>query len=705
MTKNRSEMEKLELPSIEPVRQERSSILVGVLPGLLLIALHLLPFTGLETQLDVQVAGMSVLTLSKLLLAICLAVMFRVYWQRGFKAAASEAADHAQSATSETVRMLHEARYQRERRSKELDEALQRLKESDNRIKSLSADARRAIALTRTTIDASSDAMIITDVHGVIQDISGPTCTMCNVHRLDALGKPFDELIHLFDPNAESPEQHPIRRLALGAIEATDNVPKLEHCLLTTRLGKTRPVLVTSMAISDEEGTVAGAYVKFETEDAAANAEGETTTLTQSRIPSNLDPITTLQTREAFNRRADELLRNARQQGSQHSLLFMAPNNLDFTADRHGYRAAEQLLWQLGQSCKDTVPSGGYSFYVATGRFAMLLPETSVDDARTVGENIRESLNGKTLTWDDQAINLQSSITALPIDANSPGVATLLDQAEKMLRSARRSGSQGVFTGMPTTPQKDGRFDDHGWTVWMKQRLEAGLGHLMSQEVLPVDKENGKKLIECYVRIEDTDGVWIAPSEYLPALQRTGDTGIIDIWVLSQLIKQMQDNPKLSETFKLLSINVSPESICSNEFVSRALERLTDYPIEAQQICFEIQESTATSLHKETDNFIRTMQKAGAKVAIDQCRGINLQYILRHWKPDLVKIDHSLIRRCDKDKLSQVQIRWLVESARLSKVDVVACGVEKESWFPILQKIGVNYMQGSALNKIGPIMF
>ncbi len=674
---------------------------VGLFPAVALVGLGILPFTGLQELVTYDIAGFPAIEVAKLLALLGLAALFGKYWHRGFTAAVHEAADQAQIATTETVKQMHQARYQRERSSKELAAALERLKAADARAKKLAVIAKRSTALARTTIDASADALVITDVNGVVQDISAPTCTLCGVHRLDAIGTPFDELIHLFDPTAETPSQHPVRRLALLAVESTDNVPKLENLLLTTRAGKSRPVLVTSMAITDKEGTVAGAYVKFET----ADTEGESSThLSPKRPPTQLDPVTGLQTRDAFNRRADELLRTARQQSTQHSLLFIAPNNLDFTADRHGYRAAEQLLWNVAESCRESVPESGFCYYVAAGRFAVLLPNTSPEEAAEIGGKITEGLNRATLTWEEHSLNMQSAICALPMDSGSPGVGTLLDQAERMLRGARRTGGGRVYTGLPAAIPKDDRFDDFGWVEWLQQRLDAGLGHLLSQEILPADKEQNQRLIECYVRVEDTDGVWIAPNAYLPALQRTGDTGIVDIWVLSQLLKQMQEKPDLTQNYRLISLNISPESISSTDFVSRATERLMGAQAQAKHICFEIQESTVTSLHKQTHDFISSLQKTGAKIAVDQCTGVNLQHILRKWKPALIKIDPSLVRKCETDKLAQAQIRWLVECAKLTGVATVACGVEDESWVTFLKKSGVDYFQGSALNKIGPVM-
>ncbi len=669
---------------------------IGLIPAVLLVGLHLLPWFGVTIPGDIQ--GIPLQGAVTLAATVFLALLFPLCWRQGFKEASSSVDDDAMLATSEMARELSEARYKERRRRKELDAALAKLKEQSSEHAKVLVAARRHEAMAKITIESSAEAVIITDVHGVIRSGSTAAMSLCGVHRADAVGMPFDEIFHLFDPTAERPELHPLRRIALTAVDSADAAPRLENCLLTNRLGKTRPVLLTSMAITNEDGTAIGAYIKLEADD-----EGGTAVAAQ-RVPTQIDQVTGLATKEAFIRRTEELLKSARQQSTRHHLLFIGPDNLDFTTGRHGYRAAEQMLWQVAESCRNSVDGHGQCYAVAGARLGALLPDIDAEQARSIADAVREELQQTTLTWNNESLELPVTIALLPIDAGSPSVTNLLDMAESMLRSGRRAGGNQVFTGMPTSTKTDSRFSDQGWVDWLKQRLQAGLGHLMSQEVIPSNPAEKQPQVECYVRVEDTDGVWISPKEYLPALRRVGQTALMDIWVLDQVLDQMTKNPDLVTRYDSFSINVAAESITHKAFALRVGERLARSTVPAKHICFEVLENTATSFSREVTEFVGAIQKLGAKVAIDQCRGVGLQHILQSCRPDIIKIDPALVRASVGSELAQAQVRWLAECARISEVQIVACGIENPSWAEFFKAAGIDYLQGSGMNKIGPLV-
>ena len=672
-----------------------NALKTALLPGLALMLLVAAPLAGYQIPGTVQ--GVSVHTIATLAMAALLIALAPMLWRSGYRHANS-AEDRVDAETLiESNKQLHLTRYQLQKRGKELDEAIAQLKTQRQDMARISVTARRSMALAGVTINASSDAIAVTDIHGVVRGISPSATQLCGIHRDDAIGTPFDEVIQLFDPGAARPEQHPIKRIALRAIDAADAAPHLETCLLRDRIGKSRTVLVTSMAITDKEGTVVGAYIKLERD----NQDGTATV----RIPSQLEPITGLPARDTFTRQLDDLLRAARTSDSEHHLLLLTPDNLDFISDRHGYQAAEQVLWQIADICRSSTGDQAQCFAISAGRFAVLLPESAEGDARTCADNLRQELQQATLTWRDEHLELNATIALLPINADSPSVNGVMEMAESMLRAGRRAGGNRVHTSIPVqSGVSESRFDDRGWAEWLQQRLAAGLGHLMSQEILPADASKDQRNVECYMRIEDVDGVWVSPRTFLPALGRIGETAMMDIWVLNQVLQQLADNPDFANEYGTFAINIAAASLQDTTYSLRVSECLNRHAAHASQICFEITENTATSTLREVATFVDTVQKAGAKVAIDQARGVGFQQILQRCRPDTVKIDATLICSAIHDDLAQAQVRWIAQSAHLRDVNCTACGVEDSAWFDQIKALGVDHLQGSGLNKMGPLM-
>ncbi len=667
----------------------------GMVPAIVLIAINALPLAGI--QLPFRLLGMPFQVWLSLAAALVFAALFPLYWRMGYREAAMSGQESANVLIGESSRKLQEARYQEQKRSQELDKALKELKAKDKALKQLASATKRDLGVAAALVESSGEAIVITDVHGVIQYLSIPASNMAGIHRADAVDSPFDDVFKLFDPSAEKPDMHPVRRLAINAVDSTDTAPRLEACQLTHRTGKSRLVLVTSMAICDEEGTVIGAHIKLESQDS------EGSPIDEARVPTQIDPVTGLRTRDAFSRRADELLRRARTQAAVHHLLFLGPDNFDFVSDRYGYRAAEQMLWKIAEVCRELASDGAQVYAVSAIRIGILMPDTDTDDAKTQGERIRQALQQSTLSWDEESIDFPVTIGVVRMDHRSPGIGPLLDLAENMLRSGRRAGGNQVFADVPMLSESESRFTDQGWVDWLQQRLQAGLGHVLSQEILPNGKKD-KPMLECFVRVEDSDGVWISPMEYLPALRRAENTSFMDLWVLDQVLSQMSARPELNERYMAIAINLAAETIADKDFVGRASERIANSGIHSRHICFEILENTATMLPREVAYFVSLIQSSGAKVSIDQARGVGLMPVLNNCRPNFIKIDPILIRDFTRNDLTRAQVRWLVESAQLMDIKTVACGIEDDQAIEPLTQAGIDYLQGSAVNKMGPLM-
>lgn len=672
-----------------------SALKIALLPGLALMCLIASPLAGYQIPGEIQ--GISVHTVATLGFAALLFALVPMIWRSGYRRADYGDDRVDSSSLIETNKQLHLARYQLQKRSKELDDAVGQLKAQRQDMSRINVVARRNMALAGATINSSGEAVVLTDIHGVIRGISPAATQLCGIHRNDACGTPFDEVMQLFDPSAARPDQHPVKRIALRAIDAADAAPHLESCLLRDRVGKTYSVLVTSMAVVDKEGTAVGAYIKMERDDQTGGSP--------LRIPSQLDPITGLATRDAFTRQLDDLLRTARIHAGEHHLLLLAPDNLDFISDRHGYQAAEQVLWQIAETCRTCTDDKAQCFAISAGRFAILIPDSVDGDARNCAENLRQELQQATLTWRNEHLELNATIALLTLNGDSPNVNGVMELAEGMLRAGRRAGGNRVYTSIPVqSNNEDSRFDDRGWAEWLQQRLSAGLGHLMSQEILPSNADKHRRSVECYMRIEDADGVWVSPRSFLPALGRIGETALMDLWVLDQVLQQLAENPSFADEYETFSINIAAASLQDTAFALRVSERLNRHAAHAAQVCFEIAENTATSMLREVAQFVDTVQNLGAKVAIDQARGVGFQQLLQRCRPNMVKIDATLICSATHDDLAQAQVRWISQSAHLRDVECTACGIEDADWIDGIKALGVDYLQGSGLNKIGPLM-
>lgn len=144
-----------------------------------------------------------------------------------------------------------------------------------------------------------------------------------------------------------------------------------------------------------------------------------------------------------------------------------------------------------------------------------------------------------------------------------------------------------------------------------------------------------------------------------------------------------------------LSINLSAETILDRSFLSA----LTAGP---RQMVIELTEHGAVDDYDELGRALRHVRPE-AQLAIDDTgAGHSGLAQIRALRPDVVKLDRSLITGVDDDRVGQALVSGMVRFARESGCRIVGEGIETESERVTLLDLGVTHGQGYLLGRPGP---
>ncbi|MFT4172795.1 MAG: EAL domain-containing protein [Rhodocyclaceae bacterium] len=153
--------------------------------------------------------------------------------------------------------------------------------------------------------------------------------------------------------------------------------------------------------------------------------------------------------------------------------------------------------------------------------------------------------------------------------------------------------------------------------------------------------------------------------------------------------------PTFSEWDDLrLNINSSPELIASGKLL--ALLQDTHF----KQIVVEVTEHDVINDYAPVIKGADALRSHGIKLAIDDAgAGIaSMRHVLL-LKPDVVKLDMSIVRGVDKDPARQSLIEGLVRFCHDQGATVTAEGVETKEELEALSRLGVDRVQGFYLGK------
>lgn len=148
-----------------------------------------------------------------------------------------------------------------------------------------------------------------------------------------------------------------------------------------------------------------------------------------------------------------------------------------------------------------------------------------------------------------------------------------------------------------------------------------------------------------------------------------------------------------------LSINLSPDTLTSSAF----LEELAHWH-DASRVVIELTEHAIVEDYEQIAAALGRVRDLGAKVAVDDAgSGTSTMRHILDLRPDVIKLDRSLIAGLDTDMPRRALASSLVRFAADIGAVLVAEGIEREEERSACLDLGIAYGQGYLLGRPGPL--
>jgi len=149
-----------------------------------------------------------------------------------------------------------------------------------------------------------------------------------------------------------------------------------------------------------------------------------------------------------------------------------------------------------------------------------------------------------------------------------------------------------------------------------------------------------------------------------------------------------------------LFFNTTPESIYDPEFQQIQLPK--NYPLKPWDLVVEITEQGMVEDFDKFYGILRSIQEKQIRIAIDDAGSgfVSLRNVAR-LKPDYIKIDISVVRNIDADKLRQDVLSTWISFAKRIDSQLIAEGIETREEYNFLRGVGISIGQGYLFAKPG----
>jgi len=417
------------------------------------------------------------------------------------------------------------------------------------------------------------------------------------------------------------------------------------------------------------------------------------------------DALTGLINRREFEIRLDRSIRIARTQSGAHALLYIDLDQFKVVNDTCGHAAGDELLRQLSGLLLGAVRHRDTLSRLGGDEFGMLLENCPLDKAVSLANNLLKTLDEFQFSWNENSFTLGMCIGVVAIDRTTNDIAAAMSAADAACYIAKESGRNRVQIAHLGDRKLQQRHGEMQWVSRLTRAIEENQFELFYQPISPcARRSNITRNIEVLLRMIDDDGTIIMPGAFMPAAEKYNLAANIDRWVITNTMEWIAGHTGEENRPLTVSVNISGQTVSSAEMLRFIMDKTEDTGVSAENIVFEITETTAIANITAATSFMLTLRGCGFRFSLDDFgSGLSSFAYLKKLPVDYLKIDGAFVRDLLSDPVDYAMVRSINELGQLLGKETIAQSVETLDIADELRSIGVDYVQGHAYAKAQPL--
>lgn len=491
----------------------------------------------------------------------------------------------------------------------------------------------------------------------------------------------------------------------LHALAWSDFFPKVDWLAISVATEQGRDTEIQRIQSSPDtparnfllRATLVGSRIEGSLQDISARTE----TIRKLRLMADNDPLTDTLNRRGIEKTMQTAIENLQQTNTPCALAFLDLDHLKRVNDLFGHSTGDTLLQMVCERLKYSLSEDQPLGRIGNDEFIILFPGMRAGEARRAAQDMIESLNGSALYVGERAFQLKSAMGLIDIDRNmTPKDA--IAAASRACRDARKQHQDVVLY-----EENARELFDHIDEMHLFEQLEStGTSEdifLEMQPIMSLRHPLQTLNFEALLRVRNTGARPLQTGKIIQAAEDSGMVTAIDKWVFTTLLEWMSKHHlKLGQT-RQVNVNLSGVSLNDDRFINVLFGILNQQPQFTRRLCVEITEGVALQDLERTRQFMRRLQRMGARVALDDFgAGYTSFSYLKELPADMIKIDGTLIRDMLASEANIAIVNSIVDLAHNLGMECIAEWVEDVATLRALADMGVDYVQGYVISGSRP---
>jgi diguanylate cyclase (GGDEF)-like protein len=529
-------------------------------------------------------------------------------------------------------------------------------------------------------------------------------------HTIELSDTPYQSLLHPLETADQSrintllqrsivEAQRPYRRLELQ-IFALSSLALLVALIASISFarGVSRPLLrLADNAHRIEEGDYTSAVDVHQEDEIGQLASAFDRMRTrigereeQIRHQATHDALTGLPNRTLFLDRLSHTIAEARRRAELAGMIMMDVDRFKEINDTLGHHFGDDLLVEIGRRLQETLRGNDTVARLGGDEFAVTFLTRAQSGATDVAEKITRALETPFLLGNVPIeVDASMGIALCPIHAEDAG--TLMKRADVAMYDAKKNH-------LPYALYEPGR-DDHSLR---RLTILSELRHAIERDELTLHYQPKLDVVsrravhaEALVRWTHPVHGRLAPDEFIPLAEQSGNISMITKWVLRRAIRDWTTWNAAGLDLSI-AVNLSALDLFDAELPGLIRALLEEAQMSPSRLVLEITESAVMRDPAYALRTLSDLKNLGITLAIDDYgTGYSSLAHLKRLPVDELKIDKSFVLNLGAEATDDIVIvRSTIELGHNMGLRVIAEGVESAEAWEILQNLGCDMAQG-----------
>ena len=416
----------------------------------------------------------------------------------------------------------------------------------------------------------------------------------------------------------------------------------------------------------------------------------------------DLDSLTGLLSWDGFKTRVDTWQRNA-PAGAMVSMLYGDIDCLHLINDLAGFSDGDRVIARCGLAIRRAlVGADSFACRLSGDRFTVFLPHMNLAQARLLADRICKEVSAPGAKQEPNH-PVSMSWGAVSTSAFDLHLDHRIAEAEIACKTAKDRGRGRVEVYQDTDQSMVRRHDEIGLIGSVREALRLERIIVYAQPITPLINHSLPITYELLVRIVDAKGNIVEAADFMSAATRYQMLPEIDRAVCERAFEQLSKNTSSAGPLRV-SINLSGPTLSDPEFLEWLLASMAKHGIDGTCLVFEITEAAAAANMQQVQQFIRRLSSHGVRFALDDFgTGVSSLAYLKNLDINTIKLDGSYVVDVLTNPRSQALVRAIVQLADAMGITTVAEYVESNTVRDRLALLGIQFGQGFALGRPGPL--